>query len=120
LHHIGVVVPDTEAAAEQFAAVYGVAFGVLSESEYVCRIDGVENAVVQRLALSIGGPPHLELLRVVDGSTVWTDGGGVHHVGFVVDDVPTASAELTRRGAPLWMGGLRGDRCPAGTAYHHG
>lgn len=118
LHHVGVVVDDLEAAAEHFAAVYGLTVRLADESEYRCRIDGVAHTTVQRLGLTAQGPPHVELLRTVPESSVWQPAQGVHHLGFVVDDLERASAELERRGSPLWMGGLRGDDCPRGTAYH--
>lgn len=120
LHHVGVVADDLEMAANRFESVYGISVPLLPESEYTCRIDGVEHSIVQQLGMSVIGPPHLELLRAVPGSDVWKSTSSVHHLGFVVDDVAEASWELIRRGAPLWMGGLRNEDCPAGTAYHHG
>lgn len=118
LHHVGIVVDDLESAVRHFEEIYGVVVRPFAESGYRCRIDGVEHSTVQRLGLSVDGPPHLELLRAVPGSTVWRPAPGVHHLGFVVDDLPAASEDLTRRGAPLWMGGVRDGDCPAGTAYH--
>ena len=118
LHHVGIVVDDIEAAAEHFAEVYGLSVSLADESEYRCRIDGVAHTTVQRLGLTVDGPPHIELLRTVPGSSVWQPAPGVHHLGFVVDDLACASAELARRGSPLWVGGLHGDKCPFGTAYH--
>ena len=118
LHHIGIVVDDIEAAAEHFAHTYGLTVSLADESTYRCRIDGMENTTVQRLGMTVAGPPHVELLRAVPGSPVWQPVPGVHHIGFVVDDLARASEELARRGSPMWMGGVRGDGCPAGTAYH--
>ncbi|GAA4487616.1 hypothetical protein GCM10023094_46340 [Rhodococcus olei] len=118
LHHVGIVVEDIEAAAEWVERLYGVTVAVFDETTYACRIEGVEHSTVQRIGLSVSGPPHIELLRAVPGSTVWTPKPGVHHLGFVVDDLAAASKELERRGAPLWMGGLRDGRAPAGTCYH--
>ncbi|QRY62377.1 VOC family protein [Gordonia sp. PDNC005] len=118
LHHVGVVVADIQGAAAHFAEMYGLDITVGDESEYRCRVDGAEQVTVQRLGLSVQGPPHIELLRAVPQSSVWTVGPAVHHLGFVVDDVPAASRELSRRGAPLWMGGERDGTCPVGTAYH--
>ncbi|MFM1724488.1 MULTISPECIES: VOC family protein [Rhodococcus] len=118
LHHVGIVVPDSDAAVQHFEDLYGLPIRLLPESHYHCRIDGVAHSTVQRLGLSIEGPPHVELLREVPESTVWHSRSGVHHLGFVVDDLAAASAELERRGSPLWMGGLAGGQCPVGTAYH--
>jgi methylmalonyl-CoA/ethylmalonyl-CoA epimerase len=118
LHHVGVVVDDIEAAAKHFADAYGLTVSLAGESEYRCRIDGVEHTTVQRIGMTVEGPPHVELLRSVSGSSVWRAGSGVHHLGFVVADLARASEELERRGAPRWMGGLRDGACPVGTAYH--
>jgi len=118
LHHIGIVVPDPEAAVRHFRDLYGLSIHLLPESQYHCRIDGLEHSTTQRLGLTVDGPPHVELLREVPESTVWQHRSGIHHLGFMVDDLALASQELERRGAPLWMGGLRDGRCPVGTAYH--
>ncbi|GAB2663479.1 VOC family protein [Prescottella soli] len=118
LHHVGIVVKDVDAAVRHFEEIYGVSIRLFSESHYQCQIDGVEHSTVQRLGLTADGPPYLELLREVPGSPVWQSGSGIHHLGFVVEDLARASNELERRGAPLWMGGVRDGECPAGTAYH--
>lgn len=118
LHHVGIVVPDPEAAVRHFETLYGLSIRLLPESAYHCRIDDVEHATAQRLGLTVDGPPHLELLRAVPDTAVWQPVSGVHHLGFVVDDLGRASEELERRGSPLWMGGLRDGRSPVGTAYH--
>lgn len=118
LHHVGIVVPDPENAVRHFESLYGLTVRLFPESEYHCRIDGVDHSTVQRLGLSIDGPPHVELLRTVPGTTVWQPVPGIHHLGFVVEDLARASEELERRGSLLWMGGLRDGHCPVGTAYH--
>lgn len=118
LHHVGVVVDDIEAATQYFGDVYGMTVRSFPESSYTCRIDGVVHSTTQRLAMTIDGPPHVELLRSVPNSIVWQRSSGVHHLGFVVADLVAASKELERRGSPLWMGGLHNGQCPAGAAYH--
>lgn len=118
LHHVGIVVTDLEEAAETIRRVHEVPVTLFDETAYECRIDGVEHRTLQRIGLSPAGPPHVELLRAVPGSPVWMPAPGIHHIGFVVDDVPAASAELARRGARLWMAGVKDGRAPAGTCYH--
>jgi len=118
LHHLGIVVDDVDSAVHHLDEVYGITVRMLAESRYVCRIDGNQHSTVQRLGLTTDGPPYLELLRAVPGSTVWRAEPGIHHLGFVVEDLPQASRQLEERGAPLWMGGVRDGRCPVGTAYH--
>jgi methylmalonyl-CoA/ethylmalonyl-CoA epimerase len=117
LHHVGIVVDDIDGAAQSMHEVHGIDVTVFDESPYSCLIDGVEHHTTARLGLS-DGPPHVELLRTVPGSPVWKPVPGVHHLGFVVDDLAVASAELERRGAPLWMAGLKDGHAPTGCTYH--
>src|SRR5262245_30337099 len=98
LHHVGIVVDEIEDAARAMRAVHGIEITVFDESDYACLIDGIEYQTMQRIGLS-DGPPHVELLRMVPDSPVWQTVPGVHHLGFVVDDLVAASAELERRGA---------------------
>lgn len=117
LHHVGIVVDDIDDAAQTMRVVHGIEMTVFDESVYTCLIDGVEHHTTQRLGLS-DGPPHVELLRAVPDSPVWRPVPGIHHLGFVVADLSAASAELERRGAPLWMAGLKDGRAPIGCVYH--
>ncbi|NKS67732.1 glyoxalase [Rhodococcus hoagii] len=117
LHHVGIVVPDSEAAVQHFEDLYG--------SRYVCCRSRTTTAGSTASALDGPAPrtqrrrpPHVELLREIPETSVWQPHSGVHHLGFVVDDLAAASAALARPGAPLWMGGLGDGRCPVGTAYH--
>lgn len=123
LHHVGVVVADLDKAAEDVRRIYGLSVTVFDETRFVCRIGGVERTApqhtsIQRIALSAGGAPHLELLRAVPGSQVWQAAPGIHHLGFVVDDLPAAARDAERAGAPVWMAGVRDGVCPAGATYH--
>jgi methylmalonyl-CoA/ethylmalonyl-CoA epimerase len=96
LHHIGIVVDDIDDAAQSLRATYGIDVTIFDESPYTCLIDGVAHHTMQRIGLS-AGPPHVELLRSVPGSAVWTPTPGIHHLGFVVADLAAASppAEMT-------------------------
>lgn len=117
LHHVGIVADDVEAAVAALNRLYDLDVTVFAESEFTCRIDGVLQRTVQRMGLS-AGPPHVELLRTVPGSPIWQPSPtGIHHLGFVADDVAAVSAELARRGARLWMAGGDGGVAP-GACYH--
>ncbi|MDA3644025.1 VOC family protein [Saccharopolyspora indica] len=117
LHHVGVVVPDLERAAAEVERIYGTPVVLFDETRFTCRIRGVEQTVVQRIGLT-AGPPHLELLRAVRGSEIWAPVPGIHHLGFVVDDLAGAASEWEQAGAPVWMAGVRRGICPAGATYH--
>ena len=118
LHHVGIVVPDLEEAVDGVRARYGVEVRLFPEGAYPCRIAGRDVAPVTRIGLSVGGPPHVELLREVPGSDIWRPVPGLHHLGYVVRDVPSAAARLEAAGAPIVMGGLRDGTYPSGATYH--
>jgi methylmalonyl-CoA/ethylmalonyl-CoA epimerase len=117
LHHIGIVADDIEQAAATIGQLYGIAVTLFSEVPYSCLVEGKPHDTVQRMGLS-AGPPHIELIRTVAGSPVWKPAPGIHHLGFVVDDLVTASAQLEAHGAPLWMAGARDGCAPRGAVYH--
>jgi methylmalonyl-CoA/ethylmalonyl-CoA epimerase len=116
-HHFGFVVDDLDTAVSDMHDVHGVVVTVFPESHYPCDIDGARHNTVQRIGLSTG-PPHVELIRAVPGTEVWRPTAGIHHIGFVVHDVPAVSAELAARGAPVWMKGALNDSSPENAVYH--
>ncbi|SDH30416.1 methylmalonyl-CoA/ethylmalonyl-CoA epimerase [Rhodococcus triatomae] len=48
---------------------------------------------------------------------VWSE-EGIHHLGFVVDDLEFAARALEEAGSPIWMGGIRDGVYPFGVTYH--
>ncbi|MFI9531716.1 VOC family protein [Nocardia fusca] len=117
LHHVGIVVDDLEESAAALRKLYGVDVELFAEGHYPCLIDGVRYDTVQRMGLS-AGPPFVELIRTVSDSPVWQPRPGIHHLGFVVDDLVAASADLAARGAPLWMSGGHDGVSPGSAVYH--
>ncbi|MBF6347508.1 VOC family protein [Nocardia flavorosea] len=117
LHHVGFVVDDLETSATALRKLYGLDIVLFPEAQYPCLIDGARYDTVQRMGLS-AGPPFVELIRTVPGSPVWQPRAGIHHLGFVVDDLVAASADLAGRGAPLWMTGGHEQVSSAGAVYH--
>lgn len=118
LHHVGIVVPDPDEAVEGLWSRYGIEIRLFAEQEYPCRIADRDESPVVRIGLSVAGPPHLEILREVPGSVIWTPVPGLHHLGYVVPDVPSEATRLEHRGAPIAMAGGTGDGAPAGQTYH--
>ncbi|MEV0043962.1 VOC family protein [Nocardia rhamnosiphila] len=117
LHHVGLVVDDLEESAAALRKLYGVDIALFAEAQYPCSIDGAPYGTVQRMGLSTG-PPFVELIRTVPDSPVWQPHPGIHHLGFVVDDLVAASADLAARGAPLWMSGGHDGVSPGSAVYH--
>ena len=97
LFHTGIVVDDLAAAKEELGAALGVTW----------RDGGAEVRLTDRRPARApcrpptpcrpSGPHHVELVQSIPG-TVWsvTAPGHAHHLGYWVDDVPSAAAELVR------------------------
>jgi methylmalonyl-CoA/ethylmalonyl-CoA epimerase len=96
IHHIGVAVPDLEAAIETYATL----FGATVEHRALVPDQGIEAASV------LVGTGRLELVMPTAGDTpvgrfLAKRGPGMHHVAYEVDDVHTALDELEAAGAQL-------------------
>jgi len=118
LFHTGIVVDDLEAATAELGERLGVTWNE-GGAEVVLEGDGGVRAAPSAYAMSREGPHHIELCQSVPG-TVWTAGapGHAHHLGYWVDDVATASAELARSGAPAVACVSVSEGAPPMCAYH--
>jgi hypothetical protein len=70
-------------------------------------------------ALSTTGPHHVELVQSIPG-TLWSvvAPGHAHHLGYWVDDVPSAATELERLGSQQVAGVAVKDGRPPICTYH--
>lgn len=119
LGHVGMAVHDLDAATAKLGRELGMRWSPPQEWEVHGRgPDGVVRATV-RLAWSLEGPVHTELIEGPAGS-VWSIDRGerLHHLCYGVEDVETASAELDRRGLPVELAGSGDGGTVAGFAYH--
>ena len=96
IHHIGVAVPDLEAALETYTGALGGAL----EHRALVPDQGVEAA-----AVLIGGS-RVELLSPLGEDTpvgrfLAKRGPGMHHIAYEVDDVGATLAELSAAGVEL-------------------
>ncbi len=115
LSHLGMVVPDLEAAMAEHRRLLGLSWPEIKVLEDVYRLpDGATRTVPLRVVFSREGPPYLELIEAVPG-TPWTvpSGGGLHHVAYwsetLLEDVATfveagLDVELTRAGPEIAQG----------------
>lgn len=99
-YHTGLVVDDMAVAAQRLTAVMGYRWTKPIEAALsVATADG-DVEVPFRFVYSVDAP-HLELIQEVPG-TVWTaPPGGAHHVGYWVDDIAAAAAQLEHAGYRL-------------------
>ena len=97
IHHVGIAVRDLESARERYARLFGAR---------VEARERVEEQGVEALALLMGEGGRVELLAPLAEDTpvgrfIARRGEGMHHLAFVVDDLPAALAELRGAGATL-------------------
>ena len=96
IHHLGVAVRDLEEAFDTYTRLFG------AELEHR---ETLEEQGVEAIALMLG-ESRLELLGALGEDTpvgrfLAKRGPGMHHVGYWVDDVAAALADLAREGAQL-------------------
>lgn len=94
LYHVGIVVPDIDAAAARLTAVAGYTWTKPVESSLSVTTAAGEFELANRFVYSLQAP-HLELVQEVPG-TVWT--APAHHLGYWVDDIGSAAAQLEQVG----------------------
>jgi methylmalonyl-CoA/ethylmalonyl-CoA epimerase len=96
IHHLGVAVRDLEEAYDTYTRLFG------AELEHR---ETLEEQGVEAIALLVG-ESRLELLGALADDTpvgrfLAKRGPGMHHIGYWVDDVAAALADLAREGAQL-------------------
>lgn len=97
--HYGIVVRDFDAALDALGAQLGLDWATTVHREFaVAQPNGLVDADF-RVTYSVTGPPHFEVIEATVG-TIWSpsSAGGVHHLGYWVDDLAGASAALTAAG----------------------
>ncbi|MDQ0615364.1 hypothetical protein QF046_003005 [Microbacterium sp. W4I4] len=96
IHHIGFLVEDLEAAMEKWSIVFGYTFGPIARyrtDSYSDHSGEVPHAHDARIAFSVEGTPHVELMEFTGkGTHSAYEGEGFHHLGFV--DHPDVEARM--------------------------
>jgi catechol 2,3-dioxygenase-like lactoylglutathione lyase family enzyme len=118
LFHTGIVVDDLDAAKAELGERLGVTWNEGGAEVLLVGPGGTQKSP-SAYVISREGPHHVELCQAVPG-TVWTGTapGQAHHLGYWVDDVATASAELTAGGAPAVACVTVAEDVPPMCAYH--
>lgn len=119
LFHVGIVVPDLDAARARFTELLGVRWGPVVEGDIEVRdADGCDRVVPNRICYSTA-PPYLELIQEVPGTPwVCNEHSNLHHIGYFSDDLVADAARLRSVGCPLEMLDGHGDTPPAVWTYH--
>lgn len=103
LFHVGVRVPDLEAAMAELGSGLGLTWARIVEREQALWTPNQgQHTVPLRFTYSCEGPQHVELLQGAPGS-IWhgADVPGVHHLGIWVDDLPSEVERLVTAGWDL-------------------
>jgi len=98
-HHIGVVVPDLNAAMNAYISALGIKFSVFEVDETNSVFSGSSDAFRLRIGFGTLGPSAMELIQPVSGETIHSRflserGGGIHHLGFLVSGFSKVKKQL--------------------------
>lgn len=98
LYHVGLIVTDIDTATTRFTAIAGYRWTKPVEYTLAVTTPAGEQEVPFRFVYSVQAP-HLELIQEAPG-TIWTapPDTATHHLGYWVDDLPSAAAGLEKAG----------------------
>jgi catechol 2,3-dioxygenase-like lactoylglutathione lyase family enzyme len=100
LSHVGFIVEDLDAAIARFSEVLGITFNDPQTVHLNHIHDPVERQGMLKVAFSVEGPPHYELIQG-DGQGIYTMAGGgegMHHIGLWETDLEKRLPELAKKG----------------------
>ncbi|MBV8949258.1 MAG: VOC family protein [Actinobacteria bacterium] len=119
LFHVGIVVPDLEAARTRFTELLGVQWGPILANDIPVRDgDGHDLVVPNRISYSTA-PPYLELIQEVAGTPwVCNEHSNLHHIGYFSDAFAGDARGLRAAGCPLELCDGHGEGAPAAFTYH--
>jgi len=117
MFQVAYVVPDIHAAVRFFKEKLGVPAFLVKED-----IAGEEQTYLGRpgdfrhsIAFGYAGDMQIELIQSLSGASTYSDflahnpKGGVHHLGFLVEDYGAAVSDMTGRGFTMVQSGRNGE-----------
>jgi catechol 2,3-dioxygenase-like lactoylglutathione lyase family enzyme len=111
---VAVVVRDLDEAVRRYSETLGIApwrvYTFTPDWVHDMTFRGREQPYSARLALGQIGDMMYELIEPLEGPSTYqefldTRGEGLHHLGYVVDDLDAAIAEMETRGFPVLQSG---------------
>ena len=111
--HIGVVVKDMDATMQRLSSIFGIGPWDVRERHYPPeRVVVGKGPFSYRVAFAALGPIELELIEVLEGSTIHaeflrTKGEGLHHIGFRVPRVQPVIDTLQQHGIGVLQSAFR-------------
>ena len=117
--HVGIVVPDLEAAQARLTELLGVEWGPVMVNDIDIRdADGVERVVPNKICYSTASP-YLELIEEVPGTPwVCNEHSNLHHIGVFSGQLIHHSDRFHAAQCPLELTDGTGDGPPVMWAYH--
>ena len=98
LFHVGVVAGDFDSAMAEMSANLGLAWCGGKPAHSTLVVFGEERQLEMRIAHSLQGPPHVELIQAVPDTPWAAPSAGVHHVCYWSDDAAAICARLEATG----------------------
>lgn len=103
--HFGVVARDIDLAMQEMSDNLGVSWTDPSPVVVDIILYGQERTLEMRVAHSLQGPPHMELIEAVpDSPWALPEATGVHHICYWSDDSVAVCQSLEQRGNRRVMG----------------
>ena len=99
IYHVGIVVSDLQKAMGELTSLASLSWGNPQVYTGLMTMQGTQLRFEQTFAISLDGPPHIELLGQLDG-TVWNR-TGLHHLGIWSDNVDEDCSLVQTRGCAL-------------------
>jgi hypothetical protein len=117
--HVGIVVPDLQAARARLTELLGVEWGPVVVNDIDVRDGaGVERVVPNKICYSTAAP-YLELIEEVPGTPwVCNELSNLHHIGVFTTTLTEESTRFQAARCPLELMDGQGDAPAAMWAYH--
>ena len=118
--HIGIAVPELETGQEELGEIFGLRWRPTRVRKLtLADAAGRPHEVECHVAFSRGGPFAVEVWQAIPGTPLdIPEGGGVHHIGYWVDDIASEAKRLDALGFPAYATAATTpllNRGPAGT-----
>ena len=117
--HVGIVVPDLEAAQARLSELLGIEWGPVMVNDIEVRdVDNVEQVVPNKICYSTSSP-YFELIEEVPGTPwVCNEHSNLHHIGVFTGALVDESGRFRGVRCPLELTDGTGDGPPVMWAYH--
>src|SRR5271166_5382844 len=104
LHHIGVAVKSVAKGIEYYSSNFNLGpFGIIESSRTGALVHGRPTNYKIKQAFAQMGFCLFELNEMIEGKTIQSEfieknGEGIHHLGFLVDDLDAEVAKFEKKG----------------------